>query len=140
MTATACYSFFDVPNLAGKCVLVVDDDQAQREVVQEILELEGVRVLNARTSTEAARLLDQAPDVVLLDLHGVEGEELVPRIRGLPNPPSILVLSGDVKLAQEAQKLGADGWLGKPYDLDDLLGLVAKVIESRGAVQQGVSP
>lgn len=133
-------TFEGVSNLAGRCVLVVDDDQAQREVVQEILEMEGLRVFNARTYEEALRQLHEAIDVVLLDLHGVESERLVPLIRSRPDAPSVLVLSGDVKLAQAARQLGADAWLGKPYELDQLLELVSQAIDRRSAPQPGAQP
>lgn len=140
MIGPACYSFTDVPNLAGRSVLVVDDDQAQREVVQEILEMEGIRVLNAPTLEEALPHLHERIDVVLLDLHGVDTERLVPLIRSRPDAPAVLVVSGDTKLAQAAEQLGADAWLGKPYELDELLDRVAQMIDRREASQPGAQP
>lgn len=112
-------------------MLIVDDDEAQREVVGEILDLEGIQVLSASTAEEAVGLLDQMPDVLLMDLHGVATEELLDAVRQRPNPPSLLVLSGDMRLSQHAQRMHADGWLGKPYELEDLLKEVARLIDAR---------
>lgn len=118
-------------DLRGRRVLIVDDDEAQREVVGEILELEGIEVLSAATAEEAVELLRQAPDVLLMDLHGVATEELLGAVRQTPNAPSLLVLSGDMRLSQHAQRMHADCWLGKPYELEDLLKEVGRLIRAR---------
>ena len=109
-------------------MLLVDDDEAQREVVAEILALEGVEVLPARTAAEAAEHLGRRPDVVLLDLHGIAAEEFVDAARQQSPGPAIILLSGDVRLAEHARRLGAEGYLSKPYELEDLLEVVRQAI------------
>lgn len=126
-------------HLEGRRVLIVDDDLAQREVVTEILELEGVRVSEAASADEAGPLLDEKPDVVLLDLHGVDAEALASDVRRRPDRPALLVLSGDMRLKTHAERLGADGWLGKPYDLDDLIAAVSAAMEHRSGAS-GAKP
>ncbi len=102
----------------------------------EVLELEGVRVFAASTAEEAVRLLDENPDVVLMDLHGVEVEPVRDALVGRPRRPALLIVSGDLRLADHARALGADGWLAKPYELDQLLAVVSDAVDRR----EGAAP
>jgi two-component system chemotaxis response regulator CheY len=114
--------------LSGRRILLVDDDDAQREIVEEILQLEGAVVLSAGSAKEAIGLLDQDPQVVLLDLHGVEVEPLLDAMRRRPRRPALLVVSGDLQLSEHASRMGADGHLAKPYEIDDLLRAVEEML------------
>jgi two-component system chemotaxis response regulator CheY len=109
-------------------LLLVDDDDAQREIVEEILQLEGAVVLSAGSAKEAIGLLDQDPQVVLLDLHGVEVEPLLDAMRRRLRRPALLVVSGDLQLSEHASRMGADGHLAKPYEIDDLLRAVGEML------------
>ena len=117
--------------LEGTRVLLVDDDPAQTEVVSEILSLEGMQVTCASEPEEVARGLAMGPDIVLLDLHGVDAPAVSEELHGLSMRPALLVLSGDLKLADHARALRADGYLAKPYDLEELLKAVTEVIAQR---------
>ncbi len=117
--------------LSGVRVILVDDDPAQTEVVSEILTLEGMDVSCTVDLREIERLLESPPDVVLLDLHGVDAAAVSKKVRSLAVRPAVLVLSGDLKLADHAKRLGADGYLAKPYDLEDLLRAVQEVVTRR---------
>ena len=73
-------------------ILVVDDDLHIGNLLEEILTREGYAVSRAYSGTEGLLLADQAqPDLVLLDLMlpGLSGEELLPRLEGVP----VIVLS-----------------------------------------------
>jgi DNA-binding NtrC family response regulator len=122
--------------LSGTRVLLVDDDAAQTEVVSEILSLEGMEVQSASEMQDIDRLLAERPDVVLLDLHGVDADAVAAAIKRMHVRAALLVLSGDLKLADHAKSLGADGYLAKPYDLEDLLEAVARVV----ALRRGLTP
>lgn len=118
--------------LSGVRVILVDDDPAQTEVVSEILTLEGMDVSCTVDLQEIERLLaSPPPDVVLLDLHGVDAQAVSQKVQALAVRPAVLVLSGDLKLADHAKALGADGYLAKPYDLEDLLRSVQEVVTRR---------
>jgi two-component system, chemotaxis family, chemotaxis protein CheY len=121
-------SLLPVGSLGGKRVLLVDDDEAQREIVEEILKAEDMVVVSAASADEAIGFLDQDPDVVLMDLHGVRVDFLLDSMRRRPRRPGLLVVSGDLRLAEHASRLGADGHLAKPYELDDLLQAVTRVL------------
>lgn len=140
MTQPDRRNFMFVALLEGKCVLLVDDDDSQREVVSEILQLEGVKVLSARTAAEASRLLAEQPDIALLDLHGVATGEFMDVLRQTEPRPVLILLSGDVKLSEHAQRLGADGYLAKPYELDELLDALRAALDSRDAGREANAP
>jgi CheY-like chemotaxis protein len=111
----------------GVCrVLIVDDDAAIRKMLVDILSLEGYIAETARDGREALALLETQPyQAVLLDLMMpvMDGWELC---RALAQRPalrqriSVLLMSAGEKLEQ-AQDLGADGYLAKPFDVNQLL-------------------
>jgi signal transduction histidine kinase len=109
-------------------VLVVDDTEANRVLLQEILELEGYQVLNAADGAAALQAISrEQPDLVLLDVNmpGLDGLEVCRRLRADPATealPVILVTA----LAERTHRLegisaGANDYLTKPIDRPDLL-------------------
>lgn len=108
------------PNRAIR-VLLVEDDEAQREVVVEILQLEGISVTAVATLDEVEQALASDPDVVLMDLHGIASKEIARTVRQHTPPPALVVVSGDHRVAELARELGAQGYLPKPYEVEDLL-------------------
>jgi DNA-binding response OmpR family regulator len=107
-------------------VLVGEDDLDQREILGDLLAGEGYQVQLAGTANDFARKLDQA-ELAILDLHGVSTPEVARALRVVRPRPKLLLLSGDPLLESAARQLGADDFLGKPYDLDLLLARVASL-------------
>lgn len=112
-------------------VLVAEDDSAQRDILTEVLELEGYRVLPAEDSPSLLRHLQQRPDAVLLDIVGVSNRAVMTAIRALPWPPAVLLLSGQPQLPELARNMNADAFLAKPYELAVLLSTLASSLDSR---------
>jgi CheY-like chemotaxis protein len=112
-------------------VLVGEDDSAQRDILTEVLELEGYRVLTAEDSSSMLRHLQLQPDAVLLDIVGVSNRQVMAAVRALPWPPAVLLLSGDSQLPELARSMNADAFLAKPYELDVLLGTLASSLNFR---------
>lgn len=117
-------------------VLIVDDESAIRESLQGILEDEGY---TATVSSSGEDCLDHVRkssfDVVLLDvwLTGIDGLEVLEKIRALENPPEVIMISGHgtIETAVRATKLGAYDFAEKPLSLDKTLILVKNAIEAR---------
>lgn len=111
-------------------VLVVDDDQGMQETLEAVLALEGYRVVVASDGLEALdKLGDGLPRLVLLDLvmprmDGFAFAEELER-RGLRSKLPLIVLTADGRAGEKAARLGADDYLAKPFDIDDLLEKVA---------------
>lgn len=118
-------------------VLLAEDDAAQREVLQEVLEYEGFRVLCASDDSELLEQLPANPDVVLLDVVGVLTPQVAQAIAMHPRRPSTILVSGHHQVPKLAERLRADAFLAKPYELEALLSTIGAALERRRA---GLSP
>ena len=106
-------------------ILIIEDGPSINEVVCAHLERRGYRCRQAFSGTEGLMLLrEQRPDVVITDLMlpGVPGEEIVRAIRGADSALPIIVISARITAADKISLLqaGADDYLTKPFDLDEL--------------------
>ena len=119
------------PNSAaagGPVVLIVDDDPRLREYVRVNLEMEGYSVREAGNAEEGLSVLEEStPDLVLLDvmMPEVDGWEMLRRVQerhGVGTIP-VVMFSGkvDEQSAEEATARGAQGFLGKPFDPQQLI-------------------
>jgi DNA-binding NtrC family response regulator len=114
-------------------LLVVDDEPHQREMLSGILDRAGYQVETAADGHEAVRLLERGSfDLILTDqrMPGMEGIELLERVRGAhPSLPVVLMTAyGSVSSAVEAMKRGAADYLTKPFERDELLLVLDKVL------------
>jgi CheY-like chemotaxis protein len=112
-------------------VLVVDDDPDILEAICDILEVEGYRVARARHGGEAlARVEAERPALILLDLMMpvMDGLTFAQTLRSRPAVADvpIVVISADGNRLRAAP-VGAVGYLAKPFDIDSLLGHVARI-------------
>lgn len=116
-----------------RCVLVVDDDEAVLAAVQDALGFEGYDVLQGRHGAEALALLgSRRVDMILLDLRMpvMHGWAFAEAYRALPGPQApLVVFSAATEVDRWARQVGADAWLPKPFELDDLLALVEKLCD-----------
>ena len=107
-------------------ILIIDDDIAIGNLEQEVLQRAGYAVLRAYSGTEALLVLKgNRPALILLDLMlpGLSGEELLPRLKGIPT----IVVSAKVAVQDRVELLlgGAADYLPKPFDTKELLARVA---------------
>ena len=118
--------------MQSKSIVVVEDDKAIREVIQQVLELSGYRVFTASNGKEGVELLKKTekPGVVLLDLMMpvMDGYEFLAnqkkdaQISGVP----VVVLSASGVAEKPA---GAQGYYQKPIELGDLLKVAQEYCE-----------
>ncbi|MDD5296771.1 MAG: response regulator [Rhodocyclaceae bacterium] len=118
--------------LAGRHILVVDDDARNLFVVTSALEQQGAKVENALNGQKALELLKgQTVDLVLMDvmMPGMSGLEATAAIKGDPALKSVPVVVLTAKALkndrQEAFAAGADDYLAKPVDYDVLINMAA---------------
>ena len=124
-------------------VLIVDDETGIRDSLAGILTDEGYAASTVDSGEACLDLLRKtAFDVVLLDiwLPGIDGLEVLERIRELDNPPEVLMISGHgtIETAVRATKLGAYDFLEKPLSIDKTLILVKNAIDSKKLRQENV--
>ncbi len=109
-----------------KHILIIDDDPHIGNVLEEALTAEGYGVSRAYSGTEALLLLERKrPDLVLLDLMlpGLSGEEVLPKIQGIP----VMVMSAKTDIDHKVELLlgGAVDYVVKPFVLRELLARIA---------------
>src|SRR5206468_5347171 len=111
-------------------VLVVDDDPDIRDFLTDILTLEGCAVVTAPDGQAALeRVQEDHPALILLDyqMPRCDGARFVAAYRQLPGPHApIVLITGATSARQRAVEVGADAFLGKPFEVDALLALVQR--------------
>lgn len=117
-------------------ILVIDDDVHIGNILEELLTREGHTVLRAYSGTEAVLSLDAArPDLVLLDLMlpGLTGEQVLPKIQGIP----VIVLSAKADVDSKVSLLlsGAADYVTKPFDSRELMARVAAALRKTAPAQ-----
>ena len=116
-------------------ILIVEDDDSEREALARVLRLEGYAVIAARSIAEAFELSVDGADLVISDLclKRESGIDLLRRWKSRqPNGPFLLATAfGTIQTAIDAIKLGADDFLLKPVDPVALLELVKRLLQRR---------
>ncbi|MFN8177020.1 MAG: sigma-54 dependent transcriptional regulator [bacterium] len=126
-------------------VLVIDDEAIVRTTLRRALEEEGFSVRTADSAKAALRLVeDQRPDVAVVDLKLGEAsglDVLRDLKRRWPSSVAIMISAyGDVQDVVQAMKLGADDYVQKPYDLDDMVRCITQTLRtSRLREERGVA-
>jgi CheY-like chemotaxis protein len=112
--------------------LIVDDDSEIRETLRWLLEDEGLASETATDGLDALECVARSwPALILLDmgLPILDGEGFAARLKSLYEcPPPIVVISASGWAGQLAERIGAVGYLSKPFDLDELAQTVHSVI------------
>jgi CheY-like chemotaxis protein len=120
-------------------VLVVDDDDVIRQLITVNLELEGFDVVTAVDGQDALeKVKDAQPRVITLDvmMPRLDGWEAAARLRNDPDTAHIKVILLSAR-AQEAdlqrgERIGVDAYLTKPFDPDELIDLVRRLMDDAG--------
>lgn len=115
-------------------ILVIEDDLFMLDAIRIILESEGYHVIQAENGKKALDILKQdlKPDLILLDM-------IMPVMNGwdfasaykqtYENRCPIVVITGASDVAQRAKDIGADAWLSKPYEIEDIIQMVHKFVQ-----------
>lgn len=124
----------------GFNVLVVEDDGDLVALMELVLSDAGHRVRTAQDGVAALALVaEEMPGLILLDMRmpGMNGWEFAREFRArYGRAAPIVVVTAAENARARAAEVDADGWLEKPFEIDDVLGLVARHAaraEARGA-------
>lgn len=120
-------------NRAQRPILIVDDDEVILQSIQAILTEENYTVLVASNGQEALELARRAtPALILLDMKMpvMDGWAFAEAYRNetYPHAP-IVVMTAARDTKARAAEIGADGYLAKPFDLEDLLTIARRYTE-----------
>lgn len=112
------------------CILIVDDDRSIREIISLALSHEGYEVLEAEHGAAALALVDERePDVILLDMQMpiMDGWDFSRVYHQKPGPKApIIVMTASCRITDIRAQIAADGFLGKPFELDELIETVGQ--------------
>jgi urea transport system substrate-binding protein len=111
-------------------VLVVDDDEGILFTIAQALELDGYQVKTAMNGAQALSAVERSrPDLVLLDMRMpvMDGWAFTAAVRARGLDFKIVVMTATPDVRRWADEVHADGFLGKPFDLDALLDLVQRL-------------
>lgn len=127
-------------------ILIVDDEITVRETLKELFSSRGYRVYLSSSDVEAINLMkgikceSVIPDLVLLDVNlpGRKAVSCVQEIKNISEDTAVIVTTeyGSISQSVEAMKNGASDYISKPFNLDEVMLRVEKVLENRNLKDQ----
>lgn len=113
-------------------IMIADDDEGILDALTLILEDEGHKVEATSDGGTLYKLNGQAPDLLLLDIRmsGYDGREICKFLKTRKKSSNfpIILISANRDTAKYAKEVGADDYLAKPFEMDDLLKKVKKYV------------
>ena len=107
-----------------KTILIVEDDKDINEMLQKVLKINGYNIKSAYSGTEALLLHNSDVELIILDLMlpGKSGEEIINELKQIKNVPVIVTSAiNDIDTKLDLFNLGADDYVTKPFNNDELL-------------------
>ncbi len=124
--------------MTGDLILIVEDNENNRLLVRDVLQVTGYRTEEAETAEEGLRLARQlAPALIVMDIElpGMSGIEALGHLRADPATSRIPVVAVTASvMAQERGKImaaGFDGYQSKPISVTEFLGMVRAALDAR---------
>ena len=111
-------------------ILIIEDDLFMLDALRTILEDEGYKIHTAENGLVAVDILEKGahPDLILLDMimPKMNGWEFAEAYQKFEKRCPIVVITGAADVVQRAKDVGAQDWLAKPYEIDDIFKMVKK--------------
>ena len=122
-------------------ILIVDDEQSYRQLLSLVFEGDGHTIRTASNGREALSLLQIEPaDVVISDVRmpDMDGIEMLSSVRETQPDLGVVLMTAfaSVETAREAFKLGADDFIQKPFDVEELKLIVRKTLEKQALIDE----
>ena len=122
-------------------ILIVDDEQSYRQLLSLVFESDGHSIRTATNGREALTLLQQDTiDVVISDVRmpDMDGIEMLSSVRETQPDLGVVLMTAfaSVETAREAFKLGADDFIQKPFDVEELKLIVKKTLEKQALIDE----
>ena len=113
-----------------KKILIADDDQVIMDALGAILEFEGYEVVYSVNGASLQNMKNEFPDLLLLDIwmSGIDGRDICKEFKQKENTKNIpiVLISASREIERSALEAGADDFLAKPFEMDDLLKTIEK--------------
>jgi two-component system response regulator PilR (NtrC family) len=122
-------------------ILIVDDEQSYRQLLSLVFEGDGHSIRTASNGREALELLHQDnADVIISDVKmpDMDGIEMLRSVRETQPDLGVILMTAfaSVETAREAFKLGADDFIQKPFDVEELKLIVKKTLEKQALIDE----
>jgi len=124
--------------MAGKLILIVEDNEQNRKLTRDLLQVHGYLTIEAETGEDAIALAaTRAPDLVVMDIHlpGMSGLDALAQLRAAPATRSLPVMAFTASVMpqdrNEIMAAGFDAFVSKPIDLELFLQTIADTLERR---------
>jgi two-component system cell cycle response regulator DivK len=124
--------------MANELVLIVEDNEQNRKLARDLLQVHGYRTIEAETGEDGVALAgERAPDLVVMDIHlpGMSGIEALARLRAAPATRAIPVIAFTASvMPQDRSEIiaaGFDAFVSKPINLEMFLGTIQAALARR---------
>lgn len=125
-------------------ILIIEDDQMINKLLCKVLTDSGYETESAYDGEEGLKIaLEKDPELILLDLMlpGKSGEEILAAVRQVKNTPAIILSAKtDVMDRIELLRIGADDYICKPFDVDEVILRIAALLRRSGGVKKEENP
>ncbi len=122
-----------MPQKSDKTILVIDDDSGIRTAMEYMLQDAGYGVITSEDSSIIEKLTTQKVHLIIIDLllSGNDGKAVVKKLKSQKstNKIPVIILSAHPTADIEAKEAGADGFLPKPFNIEDLIGIIQKHVK-----------
>ena len=124
--------------MANELVLIVEDNEQNRRLARDLLQVHGYCTIEAGTGEDGVALAsERAPDLVVMDIHlpGMSGIEALAKLRAAPATRAVPVIAFTASvMAQDRSEIiaaGFDSFVSKPINIEAFVGAVAAALASR---------
>lgn len=116
--------------MAGKRIFILDDDKDILDSIRMVLECKGYQVYTSAHAENVNSISEKAPDLILIDLwmSGADGSDICRQFkqnihtRHIP----VVVVSASANIKAISEKCGADGYISKPFEINDLIAAIQR--------------
>ena len=126
--------------MANELVLIIEDNEKNRKLVRDVLQVKGYKTIESETAEEGLKLaIEQSPALILMDIQlpGMDGITALKQLKADAKTKSIPVIAVTASaMSFKRQTMlaeGFDGYQTKPISLKDFLGEVERVLAARGS-------
>src|SRR5262245_39640905 len=118
--------------MANELILIVEDNEQNRKLARDLLQVHGYRTIEAETGEDGVALAgDRTPDLIVMDIHlpGMSGIDALAKLRGAPATRAIPVIAFTASVMPQDRSdilaAGFDAFVSKPINIDTFLTTVA---------------
>jgi CheY-like chemotaxis protein len=122
--------------VANELVLIIEDNEKNRKLARDVLQVKGYRTIESETAEEGLKLIvEKGPDLILMDIQlpGMDGITAMKQLKADPGTTSIPVIAITASAMTHNRTTmlaeGFDGYQTKPISLKDFLGGVERVLQ-----------